>query len=544
MRGALALKTWRDRREIVEDDSYVEANKAKANKWISECKPLAWVPDKEKDLWVTQEQEMRRECRDRARMLANMVPMPFEDWLEDMEEVERALFGEHSTYHEGSARRMAAEEDAHAHEVLQRMAIASNRGLISHQERETLRMAQQTALHTLRRSWPKCQDGTKRFDALAAEVRDGKCTLGELNGTIYRFVAVCVLRLESKGHLLVELGSWKKDHGQPLLRLPAFKQINFEGPEEALTRVMRGRFAPFASGIKLGERVVADYTGKSEAFGISTAYNKSIQYATLSDDYVPEVALPQVTHQNGKEMPAMLQKYQAFCLLAGSDNHHHHECYIHPLHTNMKMHLYTWMKVDDFDYLTTHPQGHEDLVQWLNNMTLDERAALDSLAWTCEGLNNKRSEMLKVRQSVLHDIKGQFRISKGKQEKQEQAKAEAHAAASLPIDDSSPGSLHQASLAPSGTFHHRTAIAVDASSAKAASEREVQRQEARRKAEHRRSVAAATRVLQKANSPHQPHGALGVAARPMTKLALKKVQALVQLQAAGHQAAQEQREGK
>merc|ERR1711974_237966 len=104
--------------------------------------------------------------------------MPFEDWLEDMEEVERALFGEHSTYHEGSARRMAAEEDAHAHEVLQRMAIASNRGLISHQERETLRMAQQTALHTLRRSWPKCQDGTKRFDALAAEVRDGKCTLG------------------------------------------------------------------------------------------------------------------------------------------------------------------------------------------------------------------------------------------------------------------------------------------------------------------------------------------------------------------------------
>merc|ERR1719263_2267665 len=70
------------------------------------------------------------------------------------------------------------------------------------------------------------------------------------------------------------------------------------------------------------------------------------------------------------------------------------------------------MKLEDFEYLNNHEQGKEDLATWFQGMHVDERVALDSLLWTCEGLNDKRSNLLKVSPQLLNDIRTQFRKSK------------------------------------------------------------------------------------------------------------------------------------
>jgi len=389
----------RERRNLIENDDFIAAHRDLANSWISACKPDTWIPKGKEELWQMVGKERREGCRQRAKMLANMERLPFNEWLKDVEEVERALKQEQS---DNPFELHVSDEAAHAHEVLQKMSNDANRGLISRHDRE---VAQQMALTNVRRHWPKGNDKDnmmKGFEQLAAEVRQGVCTLGESKGTIVRIVALINLRVEKKGHILAELGSWKRDRGSPMIRLPSLKQTHFEKVEDTMQRALKSCLLPFAPGFEMGNLTFSEYTGKSEAYGMATVFHKSFQCASIQEDFGDPV-LP-IVATSVKDIPHYLQKYVVFCLRHQS-----------------KIRLYTWMKPDDFDYLSNSPQGKDDMTQWFKAMTMDEQWALDALSWTCDGLSDERAGILKVRPSLLKDIKLKFKVSKDDERKSKEA---------------------------------------------------------------------------------------------------------------------------
>jgi len=393
------------------------SNREQANQWISEFTPKVVLPDSKKELWVLAMEERKREYAERMRIFHSVEPMPFELWLEDVQEVERAVFGARLIHDEPTHFGHSGEappDHENGHVILKRMSRNANRGQISRHERD---VAQQVALANLRRHWGKTRDDQKGFDALALEVRNGECTLGEHNGAIVRIVGFTVYSVTHKGTILTELGTFKSGKCYGKVGLPDSKQYNFDTAQETIRQDMLTFLAPFRPGMQIGDIEYSEYTQTHESYG-KTTYHKSVQHATMTDGFdQATLHLPVATYINANEVPQVCRQYHAFCLRVKD-----------------RLKLYAWLKQEDFDFFMHKAEGKSTLGNWTDQMSVDEAAALEALAWTAEGQNNKPT--LQVRASVLDSFKSRFKssqaeVQKTSQEKDETAKRPAGLAANV-----------------------------------------------------------------------------------------------------------------
>lgn len=379
---------------ITADRDFQASNREKAKKWISELTPKVALSDKEKEPWVVAKLERRRDDAERSRIFRAVEPMPFQEWLEDVQEVERAVYGARLRHDEPPHGRHGhgeeASPDEHARLILQRMLSNENRGTINRHERD---LAQQVALANLRRHWGKSTEQQKAFDALALEVRNGECTLAEQHGAVVRIVAFIVYSITFKGALLVELGTWKHDKVSGRICLPDSKQTNFERVEETIQRESNTFLLPFRTGMQMGEVEYSEYSQKSESSAITTVYHKSVQHATMNDGFDFPM-LPLATYSNSYEVPQMCRQYSIFALRVRD-----------------KLRLYTWLRHEDYDIILHKAEGKASFAKWMDLMTINEAAALEALAWTTEGAQSKKPKV-QISSSILDNFKSRFKTGK------------------------------------------------------------------------------------------------------------------------------------
>lgn len=246
----------------------IRDNRVIANEWISECTPKVWLLDNEKEIWVQHKELERRRWRTHMQSLQKIRTrkMPFDDWLQLAK----------------AAEQMAEEEDF---EQQQQVVIAEVKVKEKKQQAERTQKfvseLKKISLPDIKRimqeqchfpDWQKC------FQKLAEEYMIGKCDIMYTpSGAVERIVHIAVLSLESRdGHFLVQLGSWSQGKVVPTCLLPAQKQKNGEGAEEAVQRLLKQEFSVLGSNVKLGATHTQTHWKNSPSYGVRTKYIRSV----------------------------------------------------------------------------------------------------------------------------------------------------------------------------------------------------------------------------------------------------------------------------
>jgi len=378
----------------VEDEDFVIANKKLANSWMSMCKrseyDQSWLLHSEKELWVQTKIERREGRRERKMLLDKMRPMPFEDWYQNVKQESEALLAYRGIRGDEDASDQV--EHSSLHTILRDMADPSKRGLVERQDRE---VAGQVALTALRKQMVRgSTEKPGDLEALAAEVRSGKCVLSETKGgTIQRIVAVMALHLKRGDTLLAELGELKCMTIKPSCRLPGSKQLNFEPAEDTLRRELFSTYAPLRDGMQMKHTEYSEMVGRSESFGLTSVYQKTTQFAVM-DALHPLPLLPTAEAKNGNR------------------GHQYSKTPVFMLMQQGKIKLHAWLQADVFKHLSS-PQGKNELHDWCDDLVADEESARNQLAWTSEKfLMQKKSITKTLCNSLLYDIRSKFEGSR------------------------------------------------------------------------------------------------------------------------------------
>jgi len=403
MVDATTSQSARARRTLTDETNYIKANQKKGNDWISMCKrsdyDQAWLLDSEKEIWLQSKLERKRGCRERKWLLDQMQPMPFEEWYQETKAAHDNLKATRNLLNSNALadpNHQSGLEQTKQHDILHQMANYEMRGLIDRQERT---VAQEVALATLKKQWqrtggPGPGDHIRDFEALASEVRNGACVLTEgFNNSVHRVVAVMALHLDRGGNLLAEIA---QVHGKkiiPMCRLPGAKQMNFEPADETLRRELHTTYAPLREGIHLTATERECIKGKTESYGLTSVYEKTIQSATMDTSF-PLPQLPVAGPKNpvtGTKVPPQFSRNFVFALLQGG-----------------KLRLFSWLQHDVFTHLSS-PEGKAELASWIGALEIDEDTALGDLAWTKEYKPTARKTITnQLDNSLLQDIRGKF----------------------------------------------------------------------------------------------------------------------------------------
>lgn len=194
------------------------------------------------------------------------------------------------------------------------------------------------------------------LEELTEEVQSGKSTLAESSGhAVERLVAVAVLCLKrDDGRVLVQLGKWEEGSVVPKCTLPGSKLHDCELPVDAVQRVLQEELWPFAHGVRKGRVEQVVESRESARYRLKTRYVRTIQYATLSRDFV-EPLLP--TPIGVGSLPSNMQ--------------HHAKSDLFLLRVHKKTYLCAWIAQELHEALSS-PSGDKALKAWVSSVKVDE----------------------------------------------------------------------------------------------------------------------------------------------------------------------------
>lgn len=84
----------RARKYACAETDFLVENKSRANAWISDCVPKAWILEHERPVWVQLQREGQKARMARLQMYKEMPTMPFDLWFEMRRIVESEENGE------------------------------------------------------------------------------------------------------------------------------------------------------------------------------------------------------------------------------------------------------------------------------------------------------------------------------------------------------------------------------------------------------------------------------------------------------------------
>merc|ERR1719272_1453946 len=129
-----AQNEGQQRKMVVAEQSFQDANRLEANSWVAAFTPDASnLPLSAREPWVIARAELLKERMIHARIRREYTALPFEHWLEDVQEVERAVYGKKQVDFVYDS---CSKQDESATRTLIAMDLTSNRGLINRQDKE------------------------------------------------------------------------------------------------------------------------------------------------------------------------------------------------------------------------------------------------------------------------------------------------------------------------------------------------------------------------------------------------------------------------